>query len=91
MNKDGPKLAIALKYDQDKVMAPQVVATGRGERAQKIIEKAEDAGVAVMENPQLARALVSIEVGEVIPVELYGVVAEILAFVYQMDSKSKIS
>ena len=76
-------LAVALKYDRSEAPAPQVVAMGRGYQARRIREIAEDSGVAIVRRPPVARVLYdSVEVGDVIPEDLYQVIAQILAWVY---------
>jgi flagellar biosynthetic protein FlhB len=76
-------LAIALRYEPDSP-APKVVAKGAGHIAARIREVAKDAGVPVRENKPLARALYhSVEIGDLIPVQLYQAVAEVLALVYR--------
>lgn len=82
--KNKPKQAIALQYNPDEI-APKVIASGRGELANRIIEKAEEAKIPVHEDEKLANALSKIEVGDAIPPELYEVVAEVLVFVDSMD------
>jgi len=79
--------AVALLYDKEKASAPQVVASGKGKIAEKIIELAREAGVHIQEDPDLIELLAKIPVGEEIPTELYQAVAEILAFVYQLNGK----
>lgn len=79
-----PKQAVALSYDLDDD-APKVVATGKGALAEKIIEEAKQAKVPVHKDSKLADTLSRLEIGELIPPELYEVVAEILVFVDQMD------
>lgn len=79
-----PKQAVALPYDPDDD-APKVVATGKGALAEKIIEEAKQAKVPVHKDSKLADTLSRLEIGELIPPELYEVVAEILVFVDQMD------
>lgn len=79
-----PKQAVALSYDPDDD-APKVVATGKGALAEKIIEEAKQAKVPVHKDSKLADTLSRLEIGELIPLELYEVVAEILVFVDQMD------
>ena len=79
-----PKQAVALSYDPDDD-APKVVATGKGALAEKIIEEAKQAKVSVHKDSKLADTLSRLEIGELIPPELYEVVAEILVFVDQMD------
>ena len=78
-------LAIALKYDTDKMMAPKVIAKGAGFIAEKIKIIAEKNAIPVLEHKSLARTLFkSVELGEFIPVNLYRAVAEILAYVYNL-------
>jgi flagellar biosynthetic protein FlhB len=75
--------AVALRYDPQKA-APEVVAKGSDILAKKIREIAADSGVPVIADPPLARSLhASVEVGHVIPEELYQAVAQLLAFVYR--------
>ncbi|HEY9722506.1 MAG TPA: EscU/YscU/HrcU family type III secretion system export apparatus switch protein [Oscillatoriaceae cyanobacterium] len=80
-----PKRAIALRYERQKDEAPRVVATGQGLVAERMIEIAREHGVAVQENAELAEALSSVELGTVIPEQLYPVVAEVLVFVSRMN------
>lgn len=81
---EKPKQAIALTYDPEED-APKVVASGRGALAEKIIEEAKQAKVPVHKDSKLADTLSRLEIGDMIPPELYEVVAEILVFVDQMD------
>lgn len=86
-----PKQAIALSYDPSDD-APKVVASGRGILADKIIEKAQEFDVPIHKDDKLADTLSRLEIGEMIPPELYEVVAEILIFVDSMDKlKSKMN
>lgn len=78
------KQAIALEYDPNDE-APKVLATGRGVLAEKIIEKAQEANVPIHRDDKLADTLSRLEIGDMIPPELYEVVAEILVFVDSMD------
>lgn len=78
------KQAIALEFDPDDE-APKVIATGKGALAERIIEKAKEADVPVHRDDKLADTLSRLEIGEMIPPELYEVVAEILVFVDSMD------
>ena len=81
--------AVALKYDQDKNRAPQVVAKGKDFLALKIVQIAEENDVYTMENPPLARALYAqVDLGREIPVELYDAVAEVLTVVYREKNKT---
>ncbi|WP_205696153.1 flagellar biosynthesis protein FlhB [Conexibacter sp. SYSU D00693] len=75
--------SVALKYDGSS-LAPQVIAKGQDLVALRIRELARDAGVPVVPEPPLARALhASVEVGEEIPEELYVAVAQVLAWVFR--------
>jgi len=77
--------AVALKYDSANMIAPQVVAKGRGFLALKIIAVAQEAGVPRVENRSLARSLYRlVEVGKSIPTSLYRAVAEVLAYIYRL-------
>lgn len=85
-----PKKAVALAYDP-KDHAPQVVATGKGAIADRIIEKAKENDVPTYVDKGLADTLMNLDVGDYIPPELYGVVAEILVYVDRMDKlRSKL-
>ena len=75
-------IAVALKYDALRSAAPVVVAMGERKVAERIKAMAHAAGVPVIENRPLARALnATARLGQPIPVELYVAVAEVLAFV----------
>ena len=88
--KNKVKTAVALEYDPNDA-APKVIATGRGIIAEKIIEKAQEADVPIHRDDKLADTLSRLEIGEMIPPELYEVVAEILIFVDSMDKiKNKL-
>ena len=78
------KQAIALEYNPAEE-APRVVASGRGILAERIIERAKEANVPVHQDNKLANTLSRLEIGEMIPPQLYEVVAEILVFVDAMD------
>ena len=82
--KQKPKQAIALEYNPDEE-APKVIATGRGQLAERIIEKAKEADVPVHQDDKLADTLSRLVIGDAIPPELYEVVAEILVFVGDME------
>ena len=85
------KQAIALEYNPEED-APRVIASGRGVLAEKIIEKAKESNVPIHRDDKLADTLSRLDIGEMIPPELYEVVAEILIFVDSMDKlKSKIN
>jgi flagellar biosynthetic protein FlhB len=80
-------IAVALKYEPGK-SAPRVVAKGAGEVAAKMRERARDAGVPMVHEILLARALhAACDVGEEVPVELYTAVARVLAFVMSLRAR----
>lgn len=83
------KKAVALKYAPDTNKAPIVVAKGRGEVAQSILNKAKESGVPVQEDPSLVEVLSKLEIDQEIPPELYQLVAEILSFIYRSDRKAR--
>ena len=83
-DKKKVKQAIALEYNPDEE-APKVIATGRGALAERILERAKEADVPIHRDDKLADTLSRLEIGDMIPPELYEVVAEILVFVDAMD------
>ena len=83
--KDKIKTAVALGYDPNEDGAPKVIASGKGALAEKIIEQTKENKIPVHEDDKLADTLSRLEIGEMIPPELYEVVAEILVFVDAMD------
>lgn len=80
-------LAIAIKYERGQMEAPQIIAKGADNIAKKIKEIAEKNSVPVIENIPLAHSLYKIDIGKFIPAELFGAVAEILAYVYTLKKK----
>ncbi|HEV1287635.1 MAG TPA: EscU/YscU/HrcU family type III secretion system export apparatus switch protein [Bryobacteraceae bacterium] len=77
--------AVAIKYSMDGGVAPKVVAKGKNYVAARIRKRAIEAGVPIVENAPLARALyTSVDVGQEIPTHLYRAVAEILAYIYKL-------
>lgn len=90
-NKKKIKQAIALEYDVED-NAPKVIASGRGIVAERIIERAKENAVPVHKDDKLADTLSRLEIGDMIPPELYEVVAEVLVFVDAMDKlKGKLT
>jgi flagellar biosynthesis protein len=87
MPEEKPSRATALRYT-DGSDAPEVVATGRGEIARKILETAEEAGVPVRRDPALVEALGKLDVGQAIPPDLYVAVAEALVWAYRLDARA---
>ena len=78
-------LAVALHYE--KGGAPRVVAKGRGEIGQKIIDTAKAHGVPIEENAGLAEALAQVELEDEIPEALYRAVAEVLVFILRVSGR----
>nr|WP_024821696.1 EscU/YscU/HrcU family type III secretion system export apparatus switch protein [Aminobacterium mobile] len=85
MLRNSKKEAAALSYIPQEDEAPKVVASGEGFVAQNIIKLAREANVPIVEDVALISALMTLELGEEIPVELYEAVAQVLAFLYQLD------
>lgn len=84
------KTAVALSYMPGDA-APKILATGKGAIAERIIETAKEADVPTYKDDKLADTLSRLEIGDMIPPELYEVVAEILVFVNDMDKiRSKL-
>ncbi len=84
------KTAVAVAYEPGE-RAPKIIATGKGYTAQRIIEKAKEENIPFYRDDKLAKTLSKLEIGEMIPPELYEVVAEILVFVDDMERlKSKL-
>jgi flagellar biosynthesis protein len=84
---DKPKKAVAIKYDKTRDRAPRVVAKGKGTVAQKIIDVAQMNDVPLYEDQNLAQLLEALDLDTEIPPELYQAVAEILVFIYRLNSK----
>jgi flagellar biosynthesis protein len=80
-------LAVALHYEKGENAAPRVVAKGKGELGNRIIETAHANGVPVEENAGLAAALSDVALGDEIPLELYKAVAEVLVFILRMSGR----
>ncbi len=81
--------AVAIRYDHQSMAAPKVVAKGADYLAQKIRDIATASGVPIVEKPQLARMLFAeVEVGQEIPERFYRLVAEVLAYIYEMSGRS---
>ena len=83
--------AVALKYKAYEEMAPKVVAKGKGELAEKIIQKAKEFDVPLFQNEELADMLLNVEVGEEIPPKLYDAVVEVFIWLYKLEEKAELS
>lgn len=87
---ENVETAVAISYEEGD-RAPKILATGKGEIAKKIVEKATENDVPFYQDNALAGTLSKLQIGDMIPPELYEVVAQILVFVDDMDKlKSKL-
>ncbi len=82
------KTAVALEYQPGET-APKVVASGMGAIADRIIDTAKDNDVPVHKDEKLAKSLSILDIGEFIPPELYGIVADVLVYVDSMERIQK--
>ncbi|HYE79899.1 MAG TPA: EscU/YscU/HrcU family type III secretion system export apparatus switch protein [bacterium] len=82
------RVAAALRYRQEADRAPRVVATGRGVVADRILALAAEHGVEVRPDGALVQLLLQVPVGQEIPAEFYGVVAEILVAIYRAEREA---
>ena len=80
-------LAISLKYSWGSNHAPKVTAKGQGWVAEKIIAMAEQQNIPIKKDKDLVALLEKIDVGREIPESLYKLVAELLAWVYQLNNE----
>jgi flagellar biosynthesis protein len=87
--KIGPKKAVALRYTPEKHEAPVLVAKGKGQIADKIMEKAKQHGIPVQEDASLVEVLSQLDLDQQIPPELFQLVAEVLSFVYRSDRQAR--
>lgn len=78
--------AVALFYDGN--TAPTITAKGEGKTAQEIIAIARDSNVTLCENPMLLEFLMTLELGDEIPEQLYTAIAQIIAFAYILQGKT---
>lgn len=79
-------IAVALQYDGKN--APKVTAKGEGFTAQQILTIAEKHGIPLQNEPELARILAQVPLGDEIPQQLYIAVAEVIAFAYFISGKT---
>ena len=81
-------IAVALKYNQDAMGAPSVIAKGERLIAQKIKDIAKEHGIPIVEDKPLAQALFKMcDIGDIVPQSLYRAIAEVLAYVYRLKGK----
>jgi flagellar biosynthetic protein FlhB len=82
--------AIAIRYDAENEGVPRVLAKGADELAQRMKAEAAKEKIPMIENREIARALYKqVEPGDLIPVEMYEAIAEIIALVYQLEENQR--
>jgi flagellar biosynthesis protein len=79
--------AVALRYDTSRDGAPRIVAKGQRLIADRILAVAREHGIHIYQDPDLVGLLSQLDIFSEIPEELYGAVAEILAFVYRINNR----
>ncbi len=80
--------AVAIHYTEE-LPAPIVVASGRGRMAEAIVRIARESGITLVSDPDLAAALIPLEVNSLIPESLYEVIAALLVFVRGLKAEVK--
>lgn len=83
---DQVEQAVALRWDSETMAAPKVVASGRGEIAERILALADEHGVPINQDADILELLAFTEVGDEIPAELYTAIAELLSYLFQLNS-----
>jgi flagellar biosynthesis protein len=83
---NGPAAAV-IRYDRERDDLPTVVAHGKGHIAEQIIQLAKKHHVPLQEDPILVENLIDMDLGENIPPQLYGVIAEILLMIEEIEKK----
>ena len=83
------KKAVALRYDENKDVAPVIVASGLGYMAERIVEMANENGVPVYEDNSLATVLTQLDLGTAIPEELYQAIVDIYAYFLKYNPERK--
>lgn len=86
-NDKQTKQAAALTYDEFEQSAPKLIAKGSGDVANEMIQLAKENNIPIQEDATLVQLLSELEINEVIPEELYEVVAEIFAFIYKVEKE----
>ena len=89
MSEGRREQAVAVRYDSERDSAPRLVAKGRGELAERILEIARENGIPIRHDPDLLEALAAVNLGDQIPEKLFQAVAEILAYVYRVGKTSQ--
>ena len=86
--RSGPKRQVAVAIHHEPGEIPVVVASGHGSNAEKILELAFASGVKVREDPDLAQFLAAVELDCPIPVSSFEAVAEILNYLYRLNTQA---
>lgn len=81
------KKAAALKYQQETQVAPELIAKGKGEVAQKILALAKEHDISIFENKALVDSLLNLDIHEEIPPRLYQAVAELFSWLMKVENK----
>lgn len=91
MNSTKSKIqkAVALKYDREKDNAPKVVASGKGEVANKMIKLAQEHDIFIKKDADLVELLSKIELNKEVPPMLYKAVAEVFSFIYKITNDKR--
>ncbi|NLJ62212.1 MAG: flagellar biosynthesis protein FlhB [Alcaligenaceae bacterium] len=82
--------AVALRYDPSADNAPRVVAKGYGHIADAILQTAKEHNLYVHESKELVGLLMQVDLDQHIPPELYQVIAELLAWLYALESEDPV-
>lgn len=83
------KKVAALKYKKGEDNVPRLLGLGEGNTAERIVDIAKEHNIPLYSDKKLVDQLLSLEIGDSIPPELYKVVAEVLVFVYSADQQAK--
>lgn len=84
------KKAVALAYKAYET-APKVVASGKGEIAQSIIEKAKKWNIPLFQNENLVNSMINLHLDEEIPPQLYDALVEVFIWLHQCETKAQLS
>ena len=87
---DARRRAVALRYDSHET-APRVVAKGYGDIADAIIARAQECDLYVHPEPELVRLLAQVDLDAHVPPTMYVAVAELLAWVYELEQAAVAS
>ena len=79
--------AAALKYDSSTQKAPKVIASGKGEIANKIIQKAKEFDIPLFVNEELVNSLCDLEIDKEVPAELYSALVEVFVWLNKQERK----